>query len=254
MIKNFWKKVVKHFCIVVIPSIIAFLTFLTIFSQQLESSLKSIGIGPSLLIIVVIFTTTLIYDIQKYLNNDKVKKESVYENSNVTQKVVNDTINNIFRTVAAAIKFPSDSPKIVLHYFYHQQIDKDEFLVKDRRFCVEDEPRAIDFSLDRCRLNAKNMVMCEAFSTNRVIFKNLPSDHKENYDRDIKDYIDSDIQWVLACPVWKENNVNYKLGVVVIFGTSPISKENEHKKVHLLESIGVLLSSSISYLIEKFSE
>lgn len=248
MVKSFWAKVIKLFFVVVIPSVIAFLTCFTLFSKEAENNMSNLGILGAILIIFTCLVGTLSYEINRTLKN--VQIQSQLEHPNLFQEGLIKTVDYIFRATAASIKFPGNTPKVVIHYFYYSKIGDEEFLIKDRRYSVEEEPRSVDFSMEKCRISSKNIVMCEAFITNRVVFKNLPPNHKETYDTDIKDYIDSDIQWVLACPVWKGSNTIHKLGVVVVFGTSHIADDTEKDKIRALENIGLLLSISISYAIE----
>lgn len=248
MVKNFWVKVIKKFFVIVLPSVIAFLTCLTLFSKKIENDISNLETRGVILTIIICLVGTLSYEINRTLK--EVQLQSQPEHPSLFQKELIKTVDYIFRAIAASIKFPGDSPKVVIHYFYHLSIGEEEFLIKDRRYSVEEEPRAVDFSMEKCHLNSKNIVMCEAFLANRVIFKNLPHNHKDTYDTDIKDFIDSDIQWVLACPVWKGNNTLHKLGVVVVFGTSHIVDDKEIDKIRALENIGLLLSTSISCAIE----
>lgn len=248
MVKSFWTKVAKLFFVIVIPTMVAFLSFLIYCSKKFESSISHLGILGAALVIIICLVGVISYEINKTLK--KVQLQPHPEYPNLFQEELTKIVNCMFRAIAASIKFPGNSPKIVIHYFYHLKIGEEEFLIKDRRYSVEEEPRSVDFSMEKCRLNSKNVVMCEAFLSNRVIFKNLPHNHKETYDTDIKDYIDSDIHWVLACPVWKGNSTINKLGVVVVFGTSHIVDDTERDKIRALENIGLLLSTSISCAIE----
>ena len=248
MAESFWAKAFKKFFVIVIPSVIAFLTCLIIFSKKFENDISNLGIPGAVLIIAICLVGTLSYEINKTLK--ALQLGSQPEHPNLFQEELIKTVDYIFRAIAASIKFPGNSPRIVIHYFRYSKIDEEGYLIKDRRYSVEEEPRSVDFSMEKCRLNSKNIVMCEAFLANRVIFKNLPHNHKDAYDTDIKDYIDSDIRWVLACPVWKGNNTIHKLGVVVVFGTSHIVDDTEKDKIRALENIGLLLSTSISCAIE----
>lgn len=246
MNNEFWRKFTFKFFVVVIPTIVAVVTFLEFF-VDLEQYTKKWGVLGGAFISSVISFVILVNMVNKELNNTR---EKVGDSKNLSQEndstFMIETVNNIFHCVAVAVKFPQDTPKIVIHYFYYSMIGEIEYLVKDRRYCVEGEPRPIDYSMDKCRLNAKGMIMCKAFLKNGVVFENLPSNHIELYDEDVKNYIDSDISWVLACPVWKDNNIENKLGVLVIFGTENIVDENDKNRVHDLENICLVLSRCVS--------
>lgn len=254
MYNEFWRKFAFKFFIVVIPAIVAVVTFLELF-VDLEQFTKKWGAFGAAFVISIILFIILANMVNKELNN---MIQKVDDSKNLSQE--NDstfmikTVNDIFHCVAVAVKFPRDTPKIVIHYFYYSMIGQIEYLVKDRRYCVEDEPRPIDYSMDKCRLNAKGIIMCKAFLKNCVVFENLPPNHIELYEEDVKNYIDSDISWVLACPVWKDNNIENKLGVLVIFGTKTIVDNNDKNKIHNLENICLTLSRSVSNLIEKNSD
>ncbi|GHU44670.1 hypothetical protein FACS1894190_16250 [Spirochaetia bacterium] len=108
---------------------------------------------------------------------------------------------------------------------------------------------AKNFTYDGCRLNAKNIVMCKAYNTNQVIFENLPENHCDTYEDDIKEKIDPNIKWVLACPVWYKNHVKQPIGVVVIFGANAIVADNETDKIRKLENIALELSKVLTNVI-----
>ena len=147
------------------------------------------------------------------------------------------TVNDIFKMFSFLIAYPDGNPKVNIHYFEHQTIGGVEFLVKIRKYCFESELRPVDYTLEKIRLGSKGMVVCKAYGNNCVVFEDITQEHVDQYEDDLKDHVDTQIKWVLTCPVWKGNNteISNRKGVVVVFGNGDIPNDHEiHEKLKML--------------------
>lgn len=239
MIKNFWKQSFKELILITIPTLGASISLLAAFSISFENTLKKWGIIGGIIACLVCLLITLIRRINEIiLAADKKSTDNTNNNENF--------INSLFKIAALFIKYPNGHPLINIHYFSYNVSQNVEYLYKERKYGYESESLSIDYSLDRCPLNSSNIVMCQAFKDNRVTFKNLPDDHISTYDSDVKNYIDKNIKWVLACPVWDKKDHSHRLGVVVIFGLKEIAKDSDIAKIKSMENLCVELSKSMS--------
>lgn len=233
-------EIYENFFIILIPAISSIITLFIVFCKDIEEGLKSLGISG--VIITMLLVIILAFIIAECLTRENNKDDHLYKDKA-------DIINRIFKMSYVALKYPNDNPKINIHYYLYEKNEEGEFLIKQREFGFESELLSVDYFLEKCRIDSRNIVMCEAFKKNCVIFKNLPSNHKELYDSDVKKYIDKDIKWVLAGPVWKHNETSIPSGVIVIFSLEPITFNDQIMNEKLLKNFCVELSKSISDLI-----
>lgn len=242
MKKKFWINCIKNFLVITIPTIVAIITVFTFFNNGIEMALQKLGMSGCILVCCICFGFTLIYEVNNMFKTTQVT-ESVRKN---LDDLNNEAINNLFKTACLFIKFPNDTPQINIHLYSYQKRQNEEYLQKERRFGYESERLSVDYSLEQCRIEAKNIIMCKAFKKNCVVFENLPENHISTYDSDIKDYIDKDIKWVLSCPIWINNDINKKSGVIVIFGLKEIAKNDETIKIKILKNLCLELAKSVS--------
>lgn len=171
------------------------------------------------------------------MQNQHKKENSAQDNSLL--------INSMFQTMALSLQYPNDTP-VNIHYFFYAKENNIEYLVKNRRYSYEMEHFTKGYSLERHRLDAPNIVICEAFSKNTAIFKKLPANHINTYNQEDALRIDDDLKWILACPVWKGSSVEERVGVVCVFGKTDIVDSNDTKNIHKLESICTALAKHMS--------
>ena len=55
MPKNFWNRCIKKFFRITIPTLIAFLTIFTFFSEKFENTIKTFGIFGAIIVILLCF-------------------------------------------------------------------------------------------------------------------------------------------------------------------------------------------------------
>lgn len=242
--KNFWDKCIKKFILVSLPAICGIITLLTVFNKGLEPALQKLGVIGCVLIFCLCFMLTLVNEVNKIIKSREILEKVSVENNDLSQKI----INNLFKISALFIKYPNDAPQINIHFYSYQKENNAEYLHKMRMFGYETDRLSVDYSLEKCRLDANSMVMCKAFKKNCVVFENLTS-HVITYDLDVKDYIDKNMKWVLACPVWKQNDINQKYGVIAIFGFMEIAKDEETAKIAFLKNLCLELAKSVSEFI-----
>lgn len=196
-----------------------------------------LNLGSINLLLLVIILPLLNY----FISNAIYAKS--YRN-NIVQHV-----NNVFKLTALSIVFHKVIPNINIHYFVRKTIHREDYLIKERRFLYESRSLPKDYSFEGCRVNTQHIVMCRAFREKSVLFKNLPPNHTELYDEDIKNKVDVNIKWVLASPVWKDNMSELPDGVIVIYSPEMIAGDNENDKITDLEQIGIELSKTLSNII-----
>jgi hypothetical protein len=138
-----------------------------------------------------------------------------------------------------------------MHCFFKVKRKGIDYLKKQRQFSYVSECLAKDHPFEGCSVDTEPMVMCQAYRENKVVFRNLPKDHINLLDDSIKHQVDENIRWVLATPIWENNNFSKPVGVVVIFSSKEIAKDGD-KKIKDLEQIGIELATIISNIIFQY--
>lgn len=243
-LKDFGVSCIKRFFLIMIPTIVAVITVPTFFSNKLEDNLKQIGFLGTAVIFLICMVLSLTFE-----SYAVIKKVNAEEND-VPDCSVEKIINDIFRISALSIRFPEGIPLFNIHYYSYCKIGTEEYLHKERAYGYEAENLSVDYLLEQCRLDASNIVMCEAYKSNCIIFKNLPNGHVMTYDSDIRNFIDEGIKWVSACPVWRDDNTVEKIGVVVMFGFEKFIEDHEMTKINALKNLNLEISKCLSYLLD----
>jgi hypothetical protein len=196
------------------------------------------------LLLILIFLPIVFYIIEKKLNY-------YYYNifSEKYQEKIINCVNNIFKITSFSISFYKLISHINIHYYSIENKDDEYYLIKERKYSYESKSLPKDFAFNGCKVDTKNIVMCEAFRNKSVTFKNLPENHNDYYDKNIRKYIDPKIKWVLASPVWKNNMQEIPEGVIVMYSSEQIANDYEEDKISELEQIGIELSKNMSNII-----
>lgn len=239
--KNFFGKFIRIFFITLIPTLASVITIFIAFCKGFEKGLNSLGING--LVISVLSCVIIAFIISEIITRKNSDSNYSCSKNNV------DIINNIFKMAYIALKYPYGSPDINIHFYLYNKSEEGEFLIKQRNYNFESESLSVDYSFDKCKIDSSNIVMCKAYRNNCIVFESLPDNHVEMYDMDVKKHIDRNIKWVLAGPVWKNNNPATPIGVIVVFGLKPIADNNQFLNENLLKSFCLELSKSISGLI-----
>ena len=163
-----------------------------------------------LLIMVVIFVRNRNEKNQYIIKSEHLKAEQ-------TNALVQLTIESIM--------YPSKNEPINVHIYFKDMVKKKIVLRKDRRFKYEQEDFPENDTFDYAIVDEDNLIICDSFKTETVIYKELNIDHYKEYKGRLKGKIGKNIKWVLSCPL--HNPIGESFGVVCCFGTIvPFNSEN----------------------------
>lgn len=164
----------------------------------------------------------IILNIQRY---SKIRKDV----KNVELKILKDFDNKrerilekLFKILIETTIYPRKSASINVHFFFRDVIENKKALIKDRRYSYEKEQLSGNYPLDYVFPSEDNLVICDSFNQDTLLYEVLPSDHMKHYNERIKNKVDGNIMWVLACPL--HNPGQEPLGVICCFGKSKFFK------------------------------
>ena len=247
---------------ILVADSLTILSLLVLFSNKAATWFTDIGFIGIAIILLVCLIISVLYNAYlllktrgKYndlhtkivaLSEGKIKQIEGRELLQLFNQLSQKTVNEIFKMFSTSIAYPNEVLKVNIHYFEHQTIEGNDYLVKIRKYCYETEPHPVDFTLERINLNSNGMVVCKSYNSNTVILENITHNHVAQYEDDIKNHVDPNIKWVLTSPVWKDNNTNdaQKKGVICIFGNCIISDDIETREK--LKMLCLELSTCIS--------
>lgn len=107
-------------------------------------------------------------------------------------------------------------------YFSFARSGERRYLVKDRRLHIDTVPMPVEYGLERVELSEPGIVMCAAVLRRAAIYEELEANHTDRYSSSVRHLVDPRQRWVLACPVFRlENLEGDAAGVVVFYGDRP---------------------------------
>jgi len=145
------------------------------------------------------------------------------------------TVNHLLELSAEAFVYSSKSARLNIHLFFRGEVEGKEALIKDRRFFFEQEKLPGNYSMD-CAFPAEDeLVICNSFNRDNLIYQELPATHVTKYNERIVDRVDPAVAWVLACPLHVQGRK--PLGVICCFGSkllfSDVAERNAFESVIL---------------------
>jgi len=161
-------------------------------------------------LILIILNIQRYREIRKDVKNVRLKILKDFENK---RELI---IENLFKILIETTIYPRKSASINVHIFFRDFIGNKKALIKDRRFSYEKEQLPGNYSLDYVFPSEDNLVICDSFNQDTLLYEELPSDHMKHYNERIKNKVDANIKWVLACPL--HNSGQEPLGVICCFG------------------------------------
>jgi hypothetical protein len=124
------------------------------------------------------------------------------------------------RVTASTIQLLARSTKyrvgLNIHLFHRQDVDGRTALVKDRKAVYETEHLPVNHTLDVAYPDTDELVICDSFNRDEIIYEALPPTHLDRYNERIRNKVDFRIGWVLACPMHNEHA--RPAGVICAFG------------------------------------
>ena len=177
---------------------------------------------------IPIWLSLIILNIYRYRKiRDEIKDTQLRilkDFKNLTELVV----RNLFKLLIETAIYPQKSASLNIHIFFRGIVNGKKALIKDRRFFYEQERLPMNYPLDYVFPSEDDLVICNSFKKDILVYEELPSDHMTRYNERIKDKIDSDIKWVLACPLHIPGQE--PLGVVCCFGRKKFFKNDQQRK------------------------
>lgn len=154
--------------------------------------------------------------------------------------------NALIQLTIESILHPQRTGHINVHLYFKDAIKKKIILRKDRRFKFEQESFPNNHSLDYAVIDEDNLVICDSFKNDTVIYKVLPYDHVTKYTDRLKNKVDSKMKWILSCPL--HNPKGESFGVVCCFG-SLIPFASEYEKNNFICLIEAMSDSIVRLLL-----
>jgi len=195
-------------------------------------------------LITPLWLILIILNIQRYSNIRKDEKNIKLEILEDFEKKREHIIENLFKILIDTTIYPRKSASINVHIFFRGFIGSKKALIKDRRFSYEREQLPGNYPLDYVFPSEDNLVICDSFNRDTLLFEELPSDHMKNYNERIKNKVDANIKWVLACPL--HNSGQEPLGVICCFGKLKFFKNTN--ELNSFEEIILKLSEIVMQL------
>ncbi|MEO3884257.1 hypothetical protein [Nonomuraea sp. B5E05] len=142
--------------------------------------------------------------------------------------------------ISSLLQLIGRSPRrgnVNIHLFYADVIDDRTVLRKDRLVYYECEDLPHNFSLDIAYPETDELVICDSFRSDEIIYEELPATHPERYNARIKNKVDPQITWVLALPMHRENDS--PAGVLCAFGNKRVLTEATVRRSFQSLAVGV---------------
>ena len=137
-------------------------------------------------------------------------------------------VKNLFKLLVETAIYPQKSAGLNIQIFFRGEVDGKKALIKDRRFFYEQERMPRNYPLDYAFPSEDNLVICDSFKKDTLVYEELSLDHMKRYNERIKDKIDLDIKWVLACPLHIPRQE--PLGIVCCFGRKKFFKNDQQRR------------------------
>ncbi|WP_157548293.1 hypothetical protein [Nonomuraea candida] len=124
-----------------------------------------------------------------------------------------------------------------VHLFYADTLDDRRVLRKDRTVYYECEDLPLNYSLDVAYPDTDELVICEAYNNDEILYEELPVTHPERYNPRIKNKVDPQITWVLALPMHRDDDT--PAGVVCAFGNKRVLSDPAGRRSFQSLAVGV---------------
>lgn len=144
------------------------------------------------------------------------------------RKTAQQIIQHLLEILGTSIIYPLKSAPLNIHLFLTDKIDGKIALIKDRSVAYEQDPMPHNNPLDYVFVEEDELVICESFRRDKIVYEELPSNHMERYNNRLRDKVDPSIAWVLACPLHVPNS--QPLGVICCFGQRLFFKDENKRK------------------------
>lgn len=133
---------------------------------------------------------------------------------------------------------------INIHLFYADKMAGKTVLRKDRTALYEVEVLPRNFTLDIVYPDTDELVICDAFNRDQLVYEKLPASHPERYNENLKDKVDPAISWVLACPMHAIQGE--PAGVICAFGARAPLEDGESLQLFegLMSLAGSIMATS----------
>lgn len=124
-----------------------------------------------------------------------------------------------------------------IHLFYSDTLNGRTVLRKDRSVYYECEDLPHNYSLDVAYPDTDELVICDSFNNDEIIYEELPPTHPERYNSRIKNKVDPQITWVLALPMHRDNDT--PLGVLCAFGNKRVLSDSAMRRAFQGLAVGI---------------
>ncbi|GAA5084764.1 hypothetical protein HNP84_010149 [Thermocatellispora tengchongensis] len=142
--------------------------------------------------------------------------------------------------ISSLLQMIGRSPRrgnVNVHLFYADVLDGRRVLRKDRQVYYECEDLPHNYSLDVADPDTDELVICESFRSDEIVYEELPATHPERYNARIKNKVDPQITWVLAIPMHRENDA--PVGVLCAFGNKRVLADAAVRRSFQSLAVGV---------------
>jgi hypothetical protein len=205
--------------------------------------MKRLGLQNTILALWIVSLVVLLIDRTK-------------QNKNISEKT-RELIAEIFPIFCRSLEYPQGR-RINMHYYSHRTVKGEHILVKERALSYESESMPQNYPLETIRVSEDNLVTSDAFKLRKIIYEELPPNHYTRYNERIKDHIDLNMRWILACPLWFSQTEKAPDGMIVLFGTKPfITRELAKSQIESLlvdfsKFVGKMLLLEIEFRWQKY--
>lgn len=107
-----------------------------------------------------------------------------------------------------------------VHIFHAARVNGKTALRKDRQVWYEYEDLPLNHSLDMAYPDTDELIICDSYNDDEIIYEELPTTHPERYNERIKNKVDPEITWVLAIPMHREDQT--PAGILCAFGNKRV--------------------------------
>ncbi|MFI6454084.1 hypothetical protein ACIBF6_21290 [Streptosporangium amethystogenes] len=115
-----------------------------------------------------------------------------------------------------------------IHIFHAARLNGKAVLRKDRQVWYEYEDLPLNHSLDLAHPDTDELIICDSYNNDEIIYEELPVTHPERYNERIKNKVDPGITWVLAIPMHREDQT--PAGVLCAFGNRRVLSDGAARR------------------------
>ncbi|WP_157383181.1 hypothetical protein [Nonomuraea coxensis] len=142
--------------------------------------------------------------------------------------------------ISSLLQMVGRSPRrgnVNIHLFYAGSLDGRTVLRKDRLVYYECEDLPQNFSLDVAYPDTDELVICDSYRSDEILYEELPVTHPERYNARIRNKVDPQITWVLALPMHREDAA--PAGVLCAFGNKRVLTDATTRRTFQSLAVGV---------------